>query len=470
MERKLLIEEAFLQLRVALLEDDVLVEYRTEELQGKMRAGSVYKGRVCDILPGMQAAFVDIGEDKNAYLAVKDVLDAQNKTIGQALRPGQEVLVQVLREGDDHKGARVSMYLALPGHLMVLRPFETGVGVSKRIADERERSRLKNLVRAHCPKDLGVVLRTAAAGQTEETLAQALDEARERWESLKRQAAQKSAPCLLRAENDLLEKSLRDLMGENLCQIVVSGGEAYARAQRLVGQIAPEYLSRLCRYDGGIPLFDLYNLEKELHTALHTRVELKSGGFLRIQQTEALTVIDVNSGAFVGQKRLEQTALAVNLEAAGEVARQLRLRDAGGAVIVDFIDLQEQSSRQRLLDELFRAVQKDRTPVIVHGLTRLGLVELTRKRVRQPLSFDLMQSCPLCRGEGLVLRSEELLRRGLREAKREGTGLCVRAELFELAKELANGSGVPVRCAAGQQAAYELEAKEGGGLPAPELS
>ncbi len=154
MERKLLIEEAFLQLRVALLEDDVLVEYRTEELQGKMRAGSVYKGRVCDILPGMQAAFVDIGEDKNAYLAVKDVLDAQNKTIGQALRPGQEVLVQVLREGDDHKGARVSMYLALPGHLMVLRPFETGVGVSKRIADERERSRLKNLVRAHCPKDL----------------------------------------------------------------------------------------------------------------------------------------------------------------------------------------------------------------------------------------------------------------------------------------------------------------------------
>lgn len=457
MERKLLVEDAFGLLRVALLEDGRLVECRVEEAGGKNRAGSIYKGRVKNILPGMQAAFVDIGEEKNAYLSQKDLLPGEDAPIGQRIKPGDELLVQVLKESDGNKGAKLTMRLSLPGRLLVLKPFEPGLGASKRMGDEHKRASLKRALAERCPGGMGLVLRTAAQFEEESALMQALEEALDGWAALQRAAASKSAPCLLRAESDLLEKDLRDLANESLVEIVVSGEEACARAREILRESSPPCLERLRAYRGETPLFDAYNLEKELQAALKQRVPLKSGGFLVIETTEALTVVDVNSGAYVGRRGLAQTALEVNLEAAQELARQLRLRDIGGAVIVDFIDMQDQGHRQRLVEALQAACRADRTPVMVHGITRLGLVELTRRRTRQSLAFDLTRACPLCGGEGKLLKEEHLLRRGLREALRKGCGLRVRQDLWPLANELAQGSGVALRRDEGLDRAYALE-------------
>ncbi len=438
MERKLLLEEAFGCLRAALLEDGKLVELRVEEQGGGSRAGSIYKARVQNILPGIQAAFVDIGENKNAYLPLEGLpAGDEKKGIGQRLRPGQELLVQVKKEGDEQKGARVSARLALPGRLLVLRPFETGVGVSKRIGDEKKRAEIRRVLQERCPAGIGAVLRTAAQFESEETLCKALDAAVENWRALEREGQRRSAPCLLWAENDLMEKELRDLLNPDLTEAVVGGRAAFERAVSLARELAPEQVGKIRLYDEALPLFDLYNLETEIARACRKRVELKKGGFLFVEPTEALTVVDVNSGAFVGGGAPEETAFRTNLEAAGEIARQLRLRDVGGAVVVDFIDMADPLHRKAVVEALRRACGADRTPVTVHGMTRLGLVELTRRRSRQPLRHDLMRPCPLCHGEKMILKESMLLRQGLSQGKRQGRAVKVRPDLYPLARELA---------------------------------
>jgi ribonuclease G len=454
MSEEILINATPQETRVAVIENGVLAEVYIERARSRGIVGNIYKGRVARILPGMQAAFVEIGLDRAAFLHAADVRPppgegapaaaAPLETNGSAavaraphagwsaprihelLREGQEVVVQVVKDALGSKGARLTTQITLPARYVVYMPHNRHIGVSQKIAEEGERERLRRLLRAVVGEQEqgGYILRTLAETAAEEELRHDIRYLRRVWAACVERAAAARPGELIHADLDLPLRAMRDLVRDNVEKIRIDSRETFARAREFALEFIPEVADRIEYYPGERPIFDLYGVEDEIQKALARKVLLKSGGYLVIDQTEAMTTIDVNTGAYVGRKNLEDTLFKTNLEAAQAIARQLRLRNLGGMIIVDFIDMEDAEHRRAVLRALEKALARDRTRVHMTEMSALGLVELTRKRTRESLERVLCQPCPVCQGRGTLKTPQtvcyELFREILREARQFG--------------------------------------------------
>ncbi len=404
------------QSRMAVLEDGKLVEYYMERPGSERPAGNIYKGKVVNVLPGMDAAFVDIGLEKNAFLYVGDValnrddfeFKSQRKSdmpdIRDVVKQDQELLVQVVKDPLGGKGARITTHVTLPGHMLVLMPTMDYVGVSRRIEDETERERLKALVEEVRPKGMGVIVRTVAEGCNGEEFTREIKELVALWEEIDHTVKRKNTPSLIHRDSDLLMRAVRDLCSQDTKEFIINNKEEFERVKALAKRLAPLWKGEIIYNDTDI--FQEYQMESKVDRTLARRVWLKNGAYLVLDHTEALTVIDVNSGKFVGTSHLQDTIVKVNKEAAAEIARQVRLRDIGGIIIIDFIDMQDEGSQQEVVDALKKALKRDRTRTNVVGMTGLGLVEMTRKKIRQRVATLIHKTCPYCNGSGRVYSEE----------------------------------------------------------------
>lgn len=418
--------------RAAVMEDGDLVELSVERPVHQRIVGNIYKGKVENVLPGMQAAFVDIGLERNSFLYVDDALPGRAEvegesigvtnrslTIREIVQTHQEIIVQVAKEPIGTKGARVTRHITLPGRFLVLMPQVDYIGVSRRIADEKERERLKQLAARVKPLGAGLIVRTVAEGAQEEEMARDAEFLIRLWERISQRAKAAPAPSLLHRDLGLVHRITRDWFDDAVQQMVVDDREEYARAAEILELHAPHLKERLKLYTRtDQSLFDYHGIEMEIDKALKKRIWLKSGGYIVIDQTEALTAIDVNTGKFVGTTNLADTVFKTNLEAAAEIARQLRLRDIGGIIIIDFIDMDVHEHRTKVLRVLEEELRKDRTRANVLGLTQLGLVEMTRKKSRQNLDEALLRPCHYCDGRGKTLSEETMARRVRAEIRR----------------------------------------------------
>lgn len=410
--KELLIKTDNEETAVALLENGILMEIYFERSRDRHLLGGIYKGMVQNVLPGMQAAFVDIGLAKNAFLYVEDILPASSgergvHKINELVKVGQELLLQIIKEPVGSKGACVTANPSLPGRFLVLLPGGNYLAVSRRINDEEEVKRLKELVGEFLPAGMGAIIRTAAAGVSRDEVALEVKNLVKQWKRIQGKAAAAGAPALIHRDLDLVQRIIRDININEEIKIIADSAETRERILELI----PESLSGLpveTFYGARDDFFSEHMVEPQLAQALYRKVWLKSGGYLIIDQMEALTVIDVNTGKFVGSHDLAETVLKTNLEAVTEIARQLRLRNLGGIIIVDFIDMDNAADKERLLTALIEETQKDHTRVIVLGITQLGLVEMTRKKIGQELSRSLETECPFCHGKGRVLSEESV--------------------------------------------------------------
>jgi len=405
--REMLISHDSSETRVALLEDRELVELYIERPKRSV-VGNVYVGKVKDVLPGMQAAFVDIGLEKNAFLYVDEVITPEGveglpkRDIQSLLRPGQQIMVQVLKDPMGTKGARATTDITLPGRFLVLMPFSEFVGVSRKLPDE-ERERLHSTIAAQVPEGLGVIVRTVAQGVSQKDLVSDLEFLLRLWRRVEHQAREGLAPEVIYTEMDLALRMVRDVLSEDFRRLYVDDKLVFEKVISFLKKTSPNLVRRVELYREREPLFDAYNLQPTIDSALRRRIDLPSGGHITIDKTEALTAIDVNTGRFVGKRTLEDTISKTNLEAAEEVVRQLRLRDIGGIIVVDFIDMESASNRAQLMARFTELLEGDRTKTRVTEISRLGLVEMTRKNVTDGLYGVLTQPCPCCAGEGRVL-------------------------------------------------------------------
>lgn len=400
------------QMRAAVFENGELIEVHEEEGTFSHLVGNIYRGRVENVLPGMQAAFVDIGLEKNAFLYVADAVlprfDEEAKVtldhlprIEQVLKPRQELLVQIIKEPVGTKGARITTNITIPGRYTVLMPNTDYVGVSRRITDEKERTRLRDQAKDICPKGMGVIIRTLAEKIEGKELREDLKLLVELWSQIIERLPHASIPGLINEDVDLLSRMLREWVDGKVEALTVNQpevAEGLRKTLRKLGHPAANHVSLVYKDN----LFADYGVDQEIRKALRPKVWLKSGGYLVIQQTEALTVIDVNTGKYVGQSSLEHTVLHTNCEAADEIARQLRLRNFGGIIIIDFIDMISEADQQQVLSTLEKACAKDKVKCQIMGLTQLGLVEMTRKKVGQTLAVRYSKQCPTCEGTGRI--------------------------------------------------------------------
>jgi ribonuclease G len=411
--------------RMALVEDGELMEASVERTEAGHIVGNIYKGKIKNVLPGMQAAFIDIGREKNAFLYVGDIFPrfaAHASQTDDILTIGQDILVQIAKDSGGTKGPRATTHLTLPGRYVVLMPTVDFIGISRRIESDAERERLKSLAEKVRPSGMGIIVRTVAEGKSEEDLIRDVQYLHNLWNSLAARAKRAIAPTLLYRDVDLVIRIVRDYLSEDVEQFVLDNREAYGRVSDLLGYISPELLPRIKLYEGTESIFEHYSVETELDKLGKRYVWLKCGGSIVIDQTEALTVIDVNTGKFVGKTNLADTVFRTNLDAAAEIARQLRLRDIGGIVIIDFIDMDSEEHQKAILASLEEKLKKDRTKTNVLGLTGLGLVELTRKKTRQNLESVLYNVCPWCEGRGRLQSPETVvisIRRQLRKIANE---------------------------------------------------
>lgn len=414
--------------RLVVIEDNVLSEVAVERTETGHIVGNIYKGRVKNILPGMQAAFIDIGTDKNAFLYMGDVFPHIPTRAGMAeevLVTGQELLIQIAKDALGAKGPRATTHLTLPGRYVVLMPTADYVAVSRRIACASERERLLTVADAVRPQGMGVIVRTAAVGKTEAELLRDIQYLHALWLSIMARAKRYKAPIGIYRDVDLVIRVVRDYLSNDLCELVVDDQDAYNRILELLTLHSPELAEKVIYY-AGTDLFAHYRLEKPLAALGDRQVWLDCGGYLIFDRTEALTIIDVNTGKFTGDSNLEDTVFRTNLEAAEAIARQLRLRDIGGIILIDFIDMHNADHKQAVVAALTAAVKIDRTKSTVVGITGLGLVEMTRKKTRQNLDALLYTQCPCCEGRGRVRSPITIalqIKRRLREAAlRSGGG------------------------------------------------
>jgi len=430
--------------RIALLESGRLTEYRTEAAEPL--TGHIYKGRVTDIVPDLQAAFVDIGEAKNAFLHVEDAMPpghrqrgAEKPSISRLVRSGEERLVQVIKEGSGSKGARVTTQLSLPGRLLVYLPSGGGVMLSQKITDSAEQARLREQMAPLLGAGEGVLLRTAARGVPANRLAAELAYLRSVWHEALAAGRELKPPALLWREGNLLERVIREWGTAEPDEVIVDDASALQQVKRLVEAFYPGWSGELRWHHGAQPLFHAFGVEQQLESALQPVVSLPGGGWLVIEQTEALTVIDVNSGkqSVQGLGHQEEAAVRINQDAAAEIARQLRLRDIGGIILIDFINMKTDSARQRVMQILQQELARDRTSSHVLGFTRLGLVELTRKRTRLGLAAALTVPCPCCGGRGRVWCPAELFFRMGSEVRSQVRGAEAEAVLMAVSTHLA---------------------------------
>lgn len=414
--------------RVAVLEDGQLVEIYIERAQNQRLVGNIYKGQVENVLPGMQAAFVDIGLEKNAFLYVEDAVSTRRENqyalerpnITDVLKKGQEIIVQIVKEPIGSKGPRVTTNITLPGRYMVLMPTVDYIGISRRIECEEERERLREIAAALKPEGMGVIVRTVAEGMQEEEIGKDIQLLTKLWNKIQNKAASGPVPNLLHRDLELLQRMLRDVFSEDIDKLIIDSRDDYQKVLELLDIIDPKLKLKVV-YENREDIFEDYGIEAELQKALKRQVWLKCGAYLVIDQAEALTAIDVNTGKFVGSTDLEDTVLKTNLNAAVEIARQLRLRNIGGIIIVDFIDMEEEEHRQQVIQVLEEEIKKDKTKVNILGITQLGLVEMTRKKVRPSLSEVVQKICPYCDGRGKVLSEESV-------------GILVKSKIQQMAK------------------------------------
>lgn len=413
LNKKLFIHALSREVKIALVEDGKLTEYFVERPPAQRVIGNIYKGKIENVLPGMQAAFVDIGQEKNAFLYVDEILPSKGFKKGESttgptapsvqnlVHKGEELLVQVHKEGAGNKGPKVTTNISLPGRYLVYMPFGTHVGISRQIEEELERERLKEIGEELVQGTEGLIIRTVCEGVDEGELIRDLEQLRQLWKEIQEQAEYCEPKDLVYHEADMIPRIVRDYMSPELTECCVNDPKYYQRLKQALKRL-PLLQNKVKLYSHAQDMFDYFGITPEIDKAIRRKVWLKSGGYIIFDQTEALTVIDVNTGKFVGKQNLEQTVLQTNIEAAQEIARQLRLRDIGGIIIIDFIDMAEAEHKQEVLTLLEEGVKRDRTKTTVVGLTTLGLVELTRKKIRQSLLEVMSDPCPYCEGMGYL--------------------------------------------------------------------
>ena len=437
MYKKLVINVAEHETRVALVEDGTIAELFINRKDDAVIAGNIYKGRVQRVLPGMQAAFVDIGLDQAAFIYVNDVVDNQyqdieaqflengddleeegdgatekvtrhsgthfHRPIEELLVEGQDLLVHVSKSPIGTKGARVTTHVSLPGRFLVLMPTSDHVGVSRRIEDEEERGRLKEIVHAHKSDVYGYIVRTASEGISEDKLIKEMAFLKNLWDTIQNRYRTAPTPSLLHQELDVSLRAVRDLLTHEVEKIGIDSAQGYQRVLSFLDTFMPGMKHGAELYTGSEPIFDAYNMEGDISRALKRKVWLKSGGYIVIEETEALVAVDVNTGRYVGKHNLEETILKTNLEAVKEIAYQIRLRDIGGLIIIDFIDMEKSSNQEKIYNALKEALRRDRSKTHVLPISELGLVQMTRKRVKQSLTSILREPCFYCDGEGYLI-------------------------------------------------------------------
>ena len=425
MSEDVLINVTPMDIRVALVENGVLQEVYIERSTRKGIVGNIYQGKVVRVLPGMQAAFVDIGLERAAFIHVSEVAerDAVNPSdqIGDYLREGQSLVVQVTKDPISSKGARLTTHLSIPSRYLVYMPEQSHVGVSQRIEDEAERERLKLLVSTaltEADETSGYILRTAAEVAGEDESLADIKFLTRLWQSVKKRITSAKAPSVIYDDLPLHLRTMRDLVSLKTEKIRIDSRENYAKLKAFAEEFIPEVGQRVEYYPGERPIFDIYSVEDEIQKALDRKAQLKSGGYLIVEQTESMTTIDVNTGAFVGSRNLEETIYKTNLEAATAIGRQLRLRNLGGIIIIDFIDMEDEEHKRQVLRMLEKVLDVDHAKTKITGVSELGLVEMTRKRTRESLGQTLCEPCRSCRGSGLVKTPETVCYEVFREILR----------------------------------------------------
>ncbi len=431
MSKQILVSVENQEKRIAFLENNVLEEYYIERGTEARLAGNIYKGRVENVVPGIQAAFVDVGLGKNGFLHVSDVIsgaadvaaDEAIETvkergkkhskglpnIADLLKPGQEILVQVVKEPISTKGVRLSTHISLPGRFLVLLPFDPIRGVSRRIQERNERVRLKEfLSKVRLPKSMGLIVRTVSEGTDRNEFAKDIRYLYNTWKEIRKKIKGATCPSFIHGELDLVLKTVRDSLTEEIDRVVVDSREEYRRVRSFIGSLFQGMNDKVELYEGEQSLFENYSLDKELNKMNRRKVWLKCGGYLVIDRTEALVAIDVNSGRNVGKDSLEDTVSRTNIEAADEVARQLRLRNIGGIIIIDFIDMLSRQNQKAVLKRLKNAIRKDRAKTNVLPLSDIGLVEMTRQRIKETLAKEVYTECSYCDGSGVVKTKETM--------------------------------------------------------------
>ena len=434
--------------RIAIQEDSQLVEVYVEKQDKHRMVGNVYKGKVENVLPGMQAAFVDVGYDLNAFLPFSEIgnneyiiEDRGNKkgknnhrydNIEVDLKKDQEIFVQIIKEPFAGKGPRVTTEVALPGRLLVLVPHANYIGISKKIWDKYERRRLKKVAQRLRQEDVGIIIRTVAEGKSEEHIENDFNQLLETWHRIQTKADRTEAPVIVYEDLETASSVVRDLLTPDVEKIIIDSKRLYRKTQRYLEDISPSLLERLELYKLKSPLFESFGIESEIEKLMRPKVWLKSGAYLIIEKTEAMVVVDVNSGRFVGKKLHEDNSLKINLEAAREVARQLRLRDLSGLIVIDFIDMRFEENRKKVYHEIRKELRKDRAKVAVAPITEFGLLEMTRQRIRLSLLDSMSEPCPSCNGSGRIISQETLVTRidhWLRRYKSKYRSLRLRLQL-----------------------------------------
>ena len=428
MSEEILINVTPQETRVAVMQLGVVQDMYIERSGSRGIVSNVYFGKVMRVLPGMQSAFIDIGLERSAFLHVADIWENSSngdtaKPIEKVLFEGQSLLVQVIKEPIGSKGARLSTQLSIAGRLLVYLPQETHIGVSQRIENAEQREALRAKLQAVLPPEHrgGYIIRTVAEAATDPDFLADIAYLDKLWANLQAAAKTASAPQLLYQELDISLRMLRDFVNQDTARVLIDSRSTHQKMLEFAQAYNPIATDRLEHYPGVRPLFDLYNVEEEIERALSKRVDLKSGGYLIIDQTEAMTTVDVNTGGFVGLRNFDDTIFKTNLEATQVIARQLRLRNLGGIIICDFIDMETQEHRDAVLEEFRKALARDHTRINVNGFSSLGLLEMTRKRTRESLAHVLCEPCPTCQGRGEVKTAQtvcyEILREILREAR-----------------------------------------------------
>lgn len=456
MGAELVINAASHETRIALIENGTIAELYIERSREKGIVGNIYKGRVIRVLPGMQAAFVDIGLEKAAFLYVADVFDAIEEyesllydsskkddeangdqlpdsdqlssghteyrplhPIEDLLQEGQELLVQISKEPIGTKGARITSHISLPGRHLVYMPTVDHIGISRRIEDEIERERLREIVERLKQSGSGYIVRTVSEGKSEEDLIADMQYLSTLWDEIAKRKERAAVPSLMHSDLDVVQKVVRDIVTEQVDKIVVDSKTDHDRIVQFIGTFADKRKYAVELYDEEEPIFDHYGLEVEISRALGRKVWLKSGGYIIIEQTEALTAVDVNTGRFVGKHNLEDTILKTNLEAVKEIAYQLRLRNIGGIIIIDFIDMEKEVNREKVFTALEEALKSDKSKTNILKISELGLVEMTRKRVRESIGRMMCEPCTYCEGRGYIKSKTTICHEIFRELRRE---------------------------------------------------
>jgi len=445
MKQEILINSSPQESRIAIMEDGALAEFLIERKEEMAIAGNIYKGKVSRVLPGMQAAFIDIGMEKAGFLHASDFYEipgevqiieatgddaeftepppkpqpSRRMPLEKRISSGEEILVQVAKDPLGTKGARVTSHVSLPGRYMVFIPGSKNIGISRRIESDEERKRLKEIAQSLGTEDGGFILRTACEGRSKREVQRDLRFLTMLWKRIQKKAEGSSAPALIHQDLDSITRAIRDFYSTETEQVVIDSPKDHRRVVDFVRQLMPRLKAKIVLHDDKEPLFDRYGIEEKIQKALDRRVWLRSGGYIVIERTEALTAIDVNTGRFVGKRNQEETILKTNMDAVHEVVRQLRLRNIGGIIIIDFIDMEKEGNRKKVYDALKEALKRDKARTNILKISELGLVEMTRQRTRESLENQLLSPCPHCEGRGRIKSSVTVAYEVLRAIKRQ---------------------------------------------------